>query len=96
MLSYDSVAEAVGIANDSPYGLHGAVFSRDAERAITVSERLVTGTVSINAFTLNPDAPFGGRKASGIGREFGPEGIASFLEYKSINVPEDAGRAYLT
>jgi len=94
VLSYDSVDEAVATANDSPYGLHGAVFSSDVDRAIGVSERLVTGTVSVNGFFLNPDAPFGGRKASGIGREFGPEGLASFLEYKSINLAEDVGRRY--
>jgi betaine-aldehyde dehydrogenase len=83
------------MANDSPYGLHGAVFSTDAKRAVSVAERLVTGAVSVNTFALNSDAPFGGRKASGIGREFGPEGIASFLEYKTINVSEEVGRAYL-
>jgi acyl-CoA reductase-like NAD-dependent aldehyde dehydrogenase len=74
--------------------LHGAVFSNDVDRAIGVGERLVTGTVSVNAFILNPDAPFGGRKASGIGREFGPEGLGSFLEYKSINLAEDLGRRF--
>jgi betaine-aldehyde dehydrogenase len=94
VLSYDTVDEAVAMANDSPYGLHGAVFSSDIDRAISISERLVTGTVSVNAFVLNPDAPFGGRKASGIGREFGPEGLGSFLEYKSINVAEDPARHY--
>ena len=94
ILTYDTVDEAVQIANDSPYGLHGAVFSADSDRAIGVAEQLVTGAVSINTFALNSDAPFGGRKASGIGREFGPEGLSSFLEYKTINVTEEVGRAH--
>lgn len=95
VLRFDSTDHAIAMANDSPYGLHGAVFSADPEHAVTVAERLVTGSVSVNTFALNSDAPFGGRKASGIGREFGPEGIASFLEYKTINVSEEVGRAHL-
>jgi acyl-CoA reductase-like NAD-dependent aldehyde dehydrogenase len=95
VLQYETEDDAVAMANDSPYGLHGAVFSADAERAIRIAEQLVTGTVSINTFALNSDAPFGGRKASGIGREFGPEGISTFLEYKTINVTEEVGRTYL-
>jgi acyl-CoA reductase-like NAD-dependent aldehyde dehydrogenase len=95
VLAYETVDEGIAIANDSQYGLHGAVFSADSARAIEIAERLVTGTVSVNTFALNSDAPFGGRKASGIGREFGPEGIASFLEYKTINVSEEVGRAQL-
>lgn len=93
VLRYESPDDAIAMANDSPYGLHGAVFSADVERALEVAGALVTGTVSVNTFALNSDAPFGGRKASGIGREFGPEGIASFLEYKTINVSEEIGRA---
>jgi acyl-CoA reductase-like NAD-dependent aldehyde dehydrogenase len=95
VLQYETEDEAIAMANDSPYALHGAVFSADAERAIRIAEQLVTGTVSINTFALNSDAPFGGRKASGIGREFGPEGIATFLEYKTINVSEAVGRTHL-
>ena len=89
IIPYDQVEEAVAIANDSQYGLHGGVFTSDPRRGVDVARRLVTGTVSVNSFTINTDAPFGGRKCSGIGRENGPEGIGAFLEYKTINVTED-------
>lgn len=88
VIPYDSVDEAVAIANDSIYGLHGGVYTTDPEAGIDVARRLITGAVSVNSFTLNSDAPFGGRKCSGYGREFGPEGIAEYLEYKTINVPD--------
>jgi acyl-CoA reductase-like NAD-dependent aldehyde dehydrogenase len=88
VIPYDSVDEAVAIANDSIYGLHGGVYTSDPKTGVDVARRLITGAVSVNSFTLNSDAPFGGRKCSGYGREFGPEGIAEYLEYKTINVPE--------
>jgi betaine-aldehyde dehydrogenase len=94
VLTYDDVDEAVTIANDSPYGLHGGVFTSDEDRGVEIARRLVTGTVSINSFTMNSDAPFGGRKSSGFGREFGPEGIGSFLDYKTINVSESLAATY--
>jgi betaine-aldehyde dehydrogenase len=94
VLTYEDLDEAVAIANDSPYGLHGGVFTADGERGVEIARRLVTGTVSVNSFTMNSDAPFGGRKSSGFGREFGPEGIASFLDYKTINVPESVASAH--
>jgi aldehyde dehydrogenase (NAD+) len=87
VIPYDDVDEAVAIANDSPYGLHGGVYTSDPHAGVDVARRLITGTVSVNSFTLNSDAPFGGRKCSGYGTEFGPEGIAEYLEYKTINVP---------
>jgi betaine-aldehyde dehydrogenase len=87
VIPYGSVDEAVSIANDSIYGLHGGVYTSQPTAGIEVARRLITGTVSVNSFTLNSDAPFGGRKCSGYGREFGPEGIAEYLEYKTINVP---------
>jgi aldehyde dehydrogenase (NAD+) len=93
VLPYDEVDEAIAIANDTPYGLHGGVFTSDPLQGVQVARRLVTGTVSVNSFTINTDAPFGGRKCSGIGRENGPEGISTFLEYKTINVTEDVARA---
>jgi len=88
IIPFDDVEEAVRIANDSPYGLSGAVHSADEEHATRVARRIVTGAVTVNGFlTANPDCPFGGRKASGIGREYGPEGFSEFLEYKTVNLP---------
>jgi aldehyde dehydrogenase (NAD+) len=87
VIPYDDVDEAVAMANDSAYGLHGGVYTSNPQVGVEVARRLITGTVSVNSFTLNSDAPFGGRKSSGYGREFGPEGIAEYLEYKTINVP---------
>lgn len=86
IIGYDSVDDAVRIANDSPYGLHGAVFGTDDE-ALEVARRLDTGSAAVNDFYLAASAPFGGVKQSGIGREHGPEGYDSFLEYVSYNVP---------
>lgn len=78
---------AVAIANDSDYGLHGAVFTADPERALAVARRVESGTFTINGYLTNTAAPFGGLKASGLGREFGPEGLGEFLEYRTINDP---------
>ncbi|MEU9059221.1 aldehyde dehydrogenase [Streptomyces sp. NPDC048430] len=86
VLTYDSVDEAVAIANDSPYGLHGAVFTEDPQAAARVARSVRTGTFSVNSFTHNPFAPFGGVKDSGVGRELGPEGIQAFHELKTVNL----------
>jgi betaine-aldehyde dehydrogenase len=81
----DDAAEAVAIANDSRYGLVGAVWSADAERAAAVAGRLQAGSVAVNSTAvLDFGSPFGGFKQSGIGREGGPEGIAGFVEYQAI------------
>jgi aldehyde dehydrogenase (NAD+) len=81
----DSAAEAVSIANDSRYGLVGAVWSADEERAAAVAAQLQVGSVAVNSTAvLDFGSPFGGFKQSGIGREGGPEGIAGFVEYQSI------------
>ena len=87
VIPFDDEVEAVRLANDSKFGLHGAVFTSDAERALAVAQEIDTGTFTVNGFTINPDAPFGGVKASGVGREFGPEGITAYLEHKTINLP---------
>ncbi|GAA1598166.1 aldehyde dehydrogenase family protein [Actinomadura kijaniata] len=80
--------EAVRIANDTDYGLNAGVFTRDFARAHAVAHRLRTGMVNINAsWGVNPDAPFGGYKHSGIGREGGAYGIEEFLEHKYISWP---------
>ena len=76
--------EAVAIANDTDYGLHGYVFGADAPRARAVAGRIEAGRVSINGAPHEPLAPFGGVKQSGIGREFGSFGLESFLEPHAI------------
>jgi betaine-aldehyde dehydrogenase len=76
---------AVTIANDSRYGLVGAVWSADGDRAAAVASRLLAGSVAVNSTAvLDFGSPFGGFKQSGIGREGGPEGIAGFVEYQAI------------
>ena len=86
--------EAVRIANDSIFGLGGAVWSGDDERALMIAKRLRTGTVWINEYHLLSDrAPFGGYKQSGIGREFGPEGIKEYTETKHIHIDEIKDRS---
>ncbi len=84
VIPYDGVDQAVAIANDSEFGLGGSVWSRDPERAQDVARRVQTGSIGINHYTLDPAAPFGGVKASGIGRELGPEGLAAYLQLQSI------------
>lgn len=81
--------EAVRLANDSRYGLAGGVWSADPLRAVAVGRRLRAGTVIINGGGggLNPSAPFGGYKHSGIGREFGEYGLAEYLQHKALQWP---------
>jgi len=87
MIPYEDEDDAVRIANDSVYGLSGAVHGRDQERAIAVARRIRTGTFSINGGNyFSPDAPFGGYKQSGIGREMGMAGLEEFLERKTFAV----------
>ncbi len=85
VLRYDTVDEAVAIANDTAYGLGGIVFSADADAALAVAERIDTGSVGINFFASNHNAPFGGRHDSGLGVEYGVEGLAAYLTYQSIH-----------
>jgi aldehyde dehydrogenase (NAD+) len=84
-IPYDGDDEAIRIANDSPYGLSGAVHSGDSERAWAVARGVRTGTMSINGGVwYSGDVPFGGYKASGIGREMGVQGFEEYLETKAI------------
>ncbi|MEV0703037.1 aldehyde dehydrogenase family protein [Saccharopolyspora sp. NPDC050389] len=83
ILPYRDEDEAVRIANDTDYGLAGAVFGSE-ERALAVARRLRAGQIDVNGGRFNPNAPFGGYKQSGNGREFGRHGIEEFLETKSI------------
>lgn len=83
---YADEEEAVALANDSAYGLHGAVWAGDQERALAVARRLRTGQVDLNGAAFNPAAPFGGYGRSGNGRELGRFGIEEFLETKSVQL----------
>ena len=85
---YDTIEHAVRLANDSVFGLSGAVWSTDPQRALAVARRLQTGQVFVNGAAFNYRAPFGGYKQSGIGREFGEYGLEEYLELKAIQLPE--------
>ena len=88
LIPYSDDEDAIRIANDSIYGLSGAVHSGDLERAIGVARRIRTGTISVNdGQWFAPDMPFGGYKQSGLGREFGEDGFGEFLETKSMGLP---------
>jgi acyl-CoA reductase-like NAD-dependent aldehyde dehydrogenase len=86
IIPYDIEDDAVRIANDSIYGLSGAVWAASDERALRIARRLRTGQVDINGGRWNPLAPFGGFKQSGTGRENGVYGLEEFLEYKSMQL----------
>jgi aldehyde dehydrogenase (NAD+) len=87
VIPFENDDDAVRIANDSEYGLCGMVSSADRERAMRIARRLRTGSVSVNGgMCIAPDLPFGGYKRSGIGREWGREGIEEFLETKAIAI----------
>jgi betaine-aldehyde dehydrogenase len=83
-IPYDDEDDAVRLANDNDYGLAGSVFTQDAEHGLDVARRMRTGTVGVNKYSMDFIAPFGGYKASGIGREFGHEGLEEYVELKSI------------
>jgi acyl-CoA reductase-like NAD-dependent aldehyde dehydrogenase len=88
VIPYTSEAEAIGLANDSEYGLSGSVWSADPARAVQVAEGLHTGTIGIaSRRILDFNAPFGGWRQSGLGRELGPEGIDAWLETTTIIQP---------
>ena len=85
VLAHDGDDDAVRIANDSPYGLSGSVTSADPERARAVAARIRTGTISVNGGVwFSADAPFGGYKQSGIGREMGVAGFEEYLQTKLV------------
>jgi aldehyde dehydrogenase (NAD+) len=87
VIAYDDEDDAVRIANDSDYGLSGGVWSASEERALAVARRLRTGTINVNGgLFFAPDAPFGGYKQSGLGREMGREGFEEYLETKTMGI----------
>ncbi|MBA2956025.1 aldehyde dehydrogenase family protein [Nocardioides sp. MAH-18] len=87
VIPFDDVADAVRIANDSEYGLAGTVWTADVEAGLDVARQVRTGTYGVNTYTMDFAAPFGGYKSSGVGREFGPEGLSHYTELKSIYKP---------
>jgi betaine-aldehyde dehydrogenase len=93
VIPYDDEADALRIANDSEYGLAGSVWTSDGDRGMDIARRVRTGTFGVNQYSMDFVAPFGGFKASGVGREFGKEGLEHYIELKSIIPPGSAGVA---
>ncbi|WP_306461760.1 MULTISPECIES: aldehyde dehydrogenase [unclassified Rhodococcus (in: high G+C Gram-positive bacteria)] len=87
VLACESEDQAVEFANDSEYGLSGAVFTGDLDHGLSIARRIRTGTVELNGSLVGLNAPLGGFKSSGLGRESGPEGLAAYTEIKSIGLP---------
>ncbi|MEJ2865878.1 aldehyde dehydrogenase family protein [Actinomycetospora flava] len=83
VIRYRDVDDAVRLANDSDHGLGGTVWTSDPQRGEAVAARVQTGSIGVNAYRIDPAAPFGGIKDSGLGRELGPEGLASYQALKS-------------
>jgi acyl-CoA reductase-like NAD-dependent aldehyde dehydrogenase len=93
LVAYDTDDEAVRIANDSPYGLSGSVWTADPARGLTVARRIRAGGVTINRnYPPMPLTPFGGFRQSGLGRELGVEGLQGYLEMRTIGVPAEFTR----
>ena len=86
IIAYEDEDHAARIANDSPYGLSGGVWSADAQRAQAFARRIRTGQIEVNGGAFNASAPFGGFKQSGYGREYGQHGFEEFLETKSMQL----------
>jgi len=83
-ISYQDIDDAVRKANDTIYGLHGAVYTKDPERGYQIARRMRSGSVTVNGMIVDPKMPFGGFKQSGIGREGGIEGLELYFEIKTI------------
>jgi betaine-aldehyde dehydrogenase len=92
VIPYDGVEDAVSIANDSEYGLAGSVWTTDTDLGMSIARRVRTGTYGVNQYSMDFIAPFGGYKGSGVGREFGREGLEHYIELKSI-IPPGGGVA---
>ena len=91
VIPFDDVSQAVEIANDSPYGLCGAVWTADVEAGLDIARKVRTGTFNVNGFSYDTTAPFGGFKQSGLGREWGTEGLEPYTETKTIALPAREG-----
>ena len=86
-MSYRDEDDAVAIANDSDYGLGGYVYTRNLERGTALARRIESGSVGVNYAGMTLEAPFGGYKQSGWGKELGPEGLDAYLNIKAIYRP---------
>jgi len=86
IIPFDDVDDAVRIANGTVYGLAGGVWAADKDAAVAIARRMRTGQVEVNGGAFNPNAPFGGYKQSGVGRELGEYGFEEFLEIKSLQL----------
>jgi aldehyde dehydrogenase (NAD+) len=89
VIPYDTDDQAIAIANDSPYGLAGAVLTSDHQRGVAVAKQIRAGAIGVNSLGYGLAFPFGGFKQSGIGREHGPESLQEVLETKAIGLPHD-------
>jgi betaine-aldehyde dehydrogenase len=87
IIAYDDLDEAVAIANDTDFGLAGAVYTADPARGFDVARRVRAGTYGVNCYRTDAGLPFGGYKQSGLGREGGREGLESYLETKAVALP---------
>jgi aldehyde dehydrogenase (NAD+) len=87
LIPYSTETEAIAIANDSEYGLGGAVWTSDVEHGLSIAGQVESGTIAVNGFGCDIVAPFGGMKASGLGREYGPEGLDAFIQMQSLRLP---------
>jgi betaine-aldehyde dehydrogenase len=85
VIPYEGEDDAVRLANESEYGLGGSVWTKDRAHGLELARRIRTGMFGINTFGPDTSAPFGGFKASGIGREYGQIGIEAFLEVKAVH-----------
>jgi aldehyde dehydrogenase (NAD+) len=90
VIPFETEAEAIAIANDSEYGLAGAIYTTDISRAFRVARAVRSGSIGINNYASVPNAPMGGVKRSGVGREGGWQTIEAFTELKTININLDA------
>ena len=86
LISYTSIEQAIDIANDSPYGLSSAVFAKTTEQGIAIAKQIDAGLTYINGADYNIEAPFGGVKKSGNGREFGDHGLTEYVELQAIHI----------
>lgn len=84
IIPFDDDADAIRIANDSPYGLGGSVWTTDEDRGMDVARQIQTGTIGVNTYLIDMFAPFGGVKDSGLGRELGPNAISAYQNIKTI------------
>ena len=94
LMKFSSEEEVIQRANNTEYGLAGAVWTNDADKGVEIAEQLETGTVWVNEFLhLNPLAPFGGHKQSGFGVEYGLEGLKEFTYAQVVTVKRDSAQA---